>query len=87
MLSPFTTAKALSAQCGLSPSSVRRYMDEIERCDRYKGQKVTANTTGTRMVNVLVWDDYLVYRAQMENGLGKHIPPYDPKVVRRWRGE
>ena len=87
MLSPFTTAKALSAQCGLSPSTVRKYIDQMEKLDRYKDCWVIANTSGTKMVNVLAWDDFIFYRGRIEAGLSKHLPPYNPKTVLQQRGE
>lgn len=72
----------------LSRSSVDRIVKEIEDCPRYKGQWISINEWGGKMINTLIFEDYLHYRTQLKNkNLAKGLPPYSPAKVREQRGE
>ncbi len=63
-------------------------LKEIEASPRYKGHWITINDFGVRMVNSLVFEDFLHYRTELKNpNLARHLPPYDPAKVRAERGE
>ena len=78
---------AIASEYGMTPANVRLILKEIETCQRYRGRWISLNDYGTKLVNVLVIEDYMRYRAAIKSGLDKHLPPYDPAVVRRERGE
>lgn len=80
--------KDAAGMYGMSSQSMYRLLDKIESLDRYKSPRiwVSANEGGHRMINSLVLEDYLHYKAQIDAGI-KSIPPYDPALVRWNRGE
>lgn len=84
----YTHIKQAAEQYEMSVQSLYRILNKIETLDRYAGVNVfrTSNDSGDRMVNTLVLEDFLHYRAQIEAGI-KGIPPYDPALVRWNRGE
>ena len=78
---------AIAAEYSMTPANVRLIVKEIESCPRYKGRWISLNDYGVKLVNILVIEDYMHYRAAIKSGLSKHLPPYDPAVVRRERGD
>ena len=78
---------AIASEYGMTPANVRLILKEIETRQRYRGRWISLNDYGTKLVNVLVIEDYMRHRAAIKSGLDKHLPPYDPAVVRRERGE
>ncbi len=78
---------AIASAYSMTPANVRLIIKEIESCPRYKGRWISLNDYGVKLVNVLVMEDYMRYRGAIKSGLSKHLPPYDPAVVRRERGE
>ena len=73
---------------GYSKQTIYSLIKEMQSCQRYKGAWLELNQYGDRLINVLCLEDYLRYRAQLkEPHLAKSLPPYDPKEVRRQRGE
>ena len=77
----------IAAEYSMTPANVRLIVKEIESCPRYKGRWISLNDYGVKLVNILVIEDYMRYRGAIKSGLSKHLPPYDPAVVRRERGE
>ena len=77
----------IASMYSMTPANVRLIVKEIESCPRYKGRWISLNDYGVKLVNVLVIEDYMHYRAAIKSGLSKHLPPYDPAVVRRERGD
>jgi hypothetical protein len=71
----------------MTPANVRLIVKEIESCPRYKNRWISLNDYGVRLINTLVFEDYMRYRGAIKSGLSKHLPPYDPAVVRRERGD
>ena len=78
---------AIAAEYSMTPANVRLIIKEIESCPRYRGRWISLNDYGVKLVNVLVMEDYMRYRGAIKSGLSKHLPPYDPAVVRRERGD
>ena len=83
----YKRVSTIAAEYCMTPANVRLIIKEIESCSRYKGRWISLNDYGVKLVNVLVIEDYMHYRAAIKSGLSKHLPPYDPAVVRRERGE
>ena len=73
---------------GYSKQTIYSLVKEMRDCKRYKGVWTELNPQGDRLVNTLCLEDFLRYRSQLkEPNLAKSLPPYDPKEVRRPRGE
>ena len=71
-----------------SKTTVGRILKEIQESGRYKDYRVIINDDGDRLVNVLIYEDYLYYRTQLKNrNLARRLPPFDPAEVRRNWGE
>ena len=67
-----------------SKSTVNRILEELKATGRYSSYRVTINDDGDKLVNVLVYEDYLYYRTQLKNrNLAKNLPPFDPVEVRK----
>lgn len=77
----------IASAYSMTPANVRLIVKEIESCPRYKGRWISLNDYGVKLVNILVIEDYMHYRGAIKSGLSKHLPPYDPAVVRRERGD
>ena len=77
----------IASAYSMTPANVRLIIKEIESCPRYKNRWISLNDYGVKLVNVLVMEDYMRYRGAIKSGLSKHLPPYDPAVVRRERGD
>lgn len=71
-----------------SKSTVERNLKGILDADRYRGYRPVINEDGDRLVNVLIYEDYLCYKARLkERNLARHLPPFDPAEVRKNWGE
>lgn len=71
-----------------SKSTVERNIHGILDTDRYRGYRPVINDDGDRLVNVLIYEDYLCYKARLkERNLARHLPPFDPAEVRKNWGE
>lgn len=71
-----------------SKSTVERNLHGILDTDRYRGYRPVINEDGDRLVNVLIYEDYLCYKARLkERNLARHLPPFDPAEVRKNWGE
>ena len=77
----YKRVSAIAAEYCMTPANVRLIVKEIESCPRYKGRWISLNDYGIKLVNILVIEDYMRYRAAIKSGLDKHLPPYDPAVV------
>lgn len=73
---------------GYSKQTIYSLIKEMQSCQRYKGAWLELNQYGDKLINTLALEDFLRYRAQLkEPALARSLPPYDPKEVRRQRGE
>ena len=72
-----------------SRTTVTNYVNEIDKEHRYKDAWIYLEPgASTRQVNRNVFEDYLHYRAWLsDRNLRKHVPPFDPDVVVKQRGE
>lgn len=78
----------LSAEYHRSKPTVYNDLKVIEKDERYKGFWVYLQEEPTKMVNRNVYEDYLHYKAWLQDrNLRKHLQPFDPVMVRRQRGE
>ena len=70
-----------------SKTTVRKYLEEIERDPRYKSAWIYLDDKQPRLVNVLVWEDYLHHKSWLEDkNLRKHLKPYNPWEILWQRG-
>lgn len=83
----YKRVSTIASAYSMTPANVRLILKEIENCPRYKNHWISLNDYGVKLVNVLVMEDYMRYRGAIKSGLSKHLPPYDPAVVRRERGD
>lgn len=80
--------KEVCSRYSLSKSSVYSMLKEMEESQRYRKHWVTLNDGGDRLINCLVFEDYLRYRTELKHpNVAKMLPPYDPKMVRKERGD
>jgi len=71
-----------------SKSTVERNLKGILDTDRYRGYRPVINEDGDKLVNLLVYEDYLACKGKMkEKNLARHLPPFDPAEVRKNWGE
>ena len=71
-----------------SKPTIYALLAEMKNCKRYKGAWTELNRDGNRLINVLCLEDYLRYRSQLkEPAIARNLPPYDPREVRKQRGE
>ena len=86
--SSYLTISKISELYGIPRRTVYDYLSEIEKCDRYRSAWVTLDGGRAKLVNLLVLEDFLRYRQSLKHkNLARQLPPYDPKVVKRQRGE
>ena len=83
----YKRVSTIASAYSMTPANVRLIIKEIESCPRYKGRWISLNDYGVRLINTLVFEDYMRYRGAIKSGLSKHLPTYDPAVVRRERGD
>lgn len=80
--------KEVCSRYALSKSSVYSMLKEMEESQRYRKHWVTLNDGGDRLINCLVFEDYLRYRTELKHpNVAKMLPPYSPTMVRKQRGD
>ena len=85
---PYMTVKETGKAYSRSPSSVYLDLKEIDSLDRYRGAWPTLNDAGDKLVNTLVYEDFLHYRSKLKDkNIARRLPPYSAEEVRRQRGE
>lgn len=71
-----------------SKSSVERNLKGILETDRYKGYRATINDDGTKLINALIYEDYLAVKGKLkEKNLARRLEPFSPAEVRKNWGE
>lgn len=85
----YMPVSGVSQEYGQSRSTVYMVLKEISDVkDRYKGYWMYLNDSGEKLVNTLIYEDYLHYRMKLKHPtLRKTVPSFDPQEVRRQRGE
>ena len=88
MLTPtYLPISEISKAYALPRRTVYRMADEIANQPRYKRVRAVIESP-KRMVHVLVWDDYLINRAALQDRcLAKHVPDFNMKEIKKMRGE
>lgn len=72
---------------GLSDSTIRRHLREIEKLQRYKDAWPTINDEGDKLVNTLVLEDYMRHSVALKNpNLARRLKPFDEAAVMKHRG-
>lgn len=71
-----------------SATTVRRNLEAIEKEPRYKNAWIYLNSDGDKIINILVYTDYLYYKSRLkQKNLSKLLPAFDEAEVRKRRGE
>lgn len=71
-----------------SKSCIYKILSEMTEHRKRYGEGMFLNEYGDKLVNTLMYEDFLLYRGQLKNkNLAKHIPPYNAAEVRKRRGE
>ena len=84
----YLSVKDIAQKYGQSDRTVYKIVSEIKELDRYKNARVAINEDACSLINTLVYEDYLFYRDKMKHkNIARHLPPYDPAVVRAQHGE
>ena len=84
----YMSIKEAAQLYGYSKQTVYNLIKEMKECSRYKGAWLELNQYGDKLINTLALEDFLRYRAQLkEPALARNLPPYDPREVRKQRGE
>lgn len=69
-------------------TTVRRNLKIIEGLPRYKSAWITLNDDGDKLLNVLVYTDFLKNKSCLKDkNLAKHLPPFSESEVRIRRGD
>ena len=84
----YQTVKSIAAEYGRTPQWVSNILREIKDSGRYRTAWIESGGDKDRLINTLVFEDYLHYRSKLKDrNLARKVPPYDPAEVRRQRGE
>ena len=86
--STYQSTKSLATEYGRTPQWVSKILSEIKGSDRYRSAWIETGGERDRLINTLVFEDYLYYRSKLKDrNLARKVPPYDPAKVRWQRGE
>lgn len=84
----YLTVKDIAKKYNQSLKTVYKIVSEIKGQDRYKTARVAINEDACSLINTLVYEDYLFYRDKLKHrNIARHLPPYDPAIVRAQHGE
>lgn len=71
----------------LSIPTLRLYIKQMKECGRYDKRFITLGEEKL-LINSLILEDFLSCKGSLkEKNLARRLPPYDPGVIRRQRGE
>lgn len=86
--SNFIPVKMLAQKYFCTETTVRRNLKTIETLPRYKDACLYLNEDGDRLVNDLVYFDYLEHKSVLkEKNLAKHLPEFSMASAMERRGD
>lgn len=86
--SNFIPVKMLAQKYFCTETTVRRNLKVIETLPRYKDACLYLNEDGDRLINDLVYFDYLEHKSVLkQKNLAKHLPEFSMASTMKRRGD